>query len=66
MCEMLVGLPDVNVLGVADDPSGPLRLGSSCDWSVRGVRTAGPVAEAKARPELELVDLPSSGGGLVW
>ena len=26
MCELLVGLPDVNVLGVADGPGWPLRI----------------------------------------
>ena len=26
MCELLVGLPDVNVLGVDDVTSGPLRI----------------------------------------
>jgi len=68
MCELLVGLPDVNVLGIDDRHGGPLGV----HVETRGVRPAcpscsGPVV-AKDRDRVELVDLPAFGRPtrLVW
>ncbi len=68
MCELLVGLGEVDVLSVDDDRGGPLRL------SVRS-RTARPSCAgcggklwSKGDRAVELVDLPSFGrpARLVW
>ena len=67
MCELLVGLPDVNVLGVDDRPGqvwvhietrGPRPCCSGC----------GGGATIKDRPVVELVDLPAFGrpSRLAW
>ena len=68
MCELLVRLPDVNVLGVDDQPSEPIvvhieaRRGRVC------CRSCGGQARVKDRPRVELVDLPCFGrpARLVW
>src|SRR5262245_13040287 len=68
MCELLVGLPDVNVLGVTDHPARPLRVNIE-SWRERpSCPACGSVAEVKDRPEVELVDLPVFGrrARLVW
>ncbi len=68
ICELLVGLPDVNVLGVIDAAGMPVRV---------VVETRGPrpvctrcagAALIKDRPEVELVDLAAFGrpARLVW
>lgn len=68
MCELLVGLPDVNILGVVDDTAGPLWI---------HIETRGPrprciacdvAAMAKDRRVVELVDLPAFGRStrLMW
>ena len=68
MCELLVGLPDVNILGVDDNGGGPLRV----HLETRGPRPAcggcGGAVLAKDRPVVELVDLPSFGRPtrLIW
>ena len=68
ICELLVGLPDVNVLGVIDDPGCALRV----VIEVRGERPVcarcGWPAQVKDRPVVELVDLPCFGRPvrLVW
>lgn len=69
VCELIVGLPDVNVLGVDDVGAGsPLRL----HFETRGLRPVcdecGSRAEVKDRPRVELVDLPAFGRPvrLVW
>ncbi len=68
MCELLVGVGEVDVLSVDDDRGGPLRL------SVRS-RTARPSCAgcggklwSKGDRAVELVDLPSFGrpARLVW
>lgn len=68
MCERLVGLPDVTVLGVDDQPAQPIRVHVE-------QRVARPVcaecatpAWSKGRPPVELVDLPCFGrpARLVW
>ena len=68
MCELLVGLPDVNVLGLDDRPGGPLGV----HVETRAARPvcpgcSGPVV-AKDRDRVELVDLPAFGRAtrLVW
>jgi transposase len=65
MCELLVGLPDVSVLGV-DDATGVVRV----HIETRGPRPCcagcgGPVI-IKDRPVVELVDLAVFGRQLVW
>ena len=68
MCELLVGLPDVNVSGVDDE------LGVTCASTSRrragrpGCATCGVLAQVKDRPAVELVDLPCFGrpARLVW
>ncbi len=68
MCELLVGLPAVRVLGVDDDPGGLLRVHLETR-SVRPscARCAGAVV-VKDRPTVVLVDLPCFGRPvrLVW
>lgn len=68
VCEMLVGLPDVNVLSVDGEDGGPIRV----HVEVRGTRPGcpgcgGPVW-VKDRSRVELVDLPAFGrpSRLVW
>ena len=68
ICELLVGLPDVNVLGVIDAAGMPVRS----VIETRGprpacTRCAGAVL-IKDRPEVELVDLAAFGrpARLVW
>ena len=68
VCELLVGLPDVNVLGVVDVADGPLRV----HVESRGERPAcgecGGAANVKDRVDVELVDLAAFGRPvcLVW
>jgi transposase len=68
VCELLVGLPDVNVLGVIDEPVCALRV----VIETRGPRpTCAKCAskpQVKDRPEVELVDLAAFGRPvrLVW
>lgn len=68
ICELLVGLPDVNVLGVIDVDGGALRV----VIETRGPRPAcarcAGAALVKDRPEVELVDLAAFGRPvrLVW
>ena len=61
MCELLVGLPDVNVLAVNDAPGLPLEV----RIETRGPRPSCPDcgcdAIVKDRREVRLVDLPSFG-----
>jgi len=68
VCELLVGLPDVNVLGVVDDAGAPIVL----HVEQRSLRPECPAcgrdAWLKDRPEVLLVDLPCFGrpARLVW
>jgi transposase len=68
MCELLVGLPDVNVLGVADQPDRPLRIHVESRSLRPRCPDCGTAGEVKDRPEVELVDLPVFGrrARLVW
>jgi transposase len=68
MCALLVGLPDVIVLAVDDQPAQPLRV--HVEQRVDRPRCAecGTAAWVKDRPIIELVDLGSFGRPvrLVW
>src|SRR5687768_4635166 len=68
MCELLVGLPQVNVLGVDDERDGPLRVHVEARVESVWCRSCGGVAAVKDRPQVELVDLPCFGRPtrLVW
>ena len=67
MCELLVGLPDITVLGVVDHDAGPLEVHveSHIERSCRGCGRDGWV---KQRCQVTLVDLPCFGRPteLVW
>lgn len=69
MCALLVGLPDVIVLGVDDSGgSGALRVHVELREPRPRCRSCGGVAWVKDRREVELVDLPAFGrpARLVW
>ncbi|MGH9205767.1 MAG: ISL3 family transposase [Acidimicrobiales bacterium] len=69
MCELLVGLPDVNVLGITDSAGEALRVHIETRRSTPvGCPTCGAIAKVKDRPDVELVDLPAFGRStrLVW
>ncbi|MCA1695773.1 MAG: ISL3 family transposase [Actinobacteria bacterium] len=68
MCELLVGLPDVTVLGVVDELGGPLRVHVETRNECRSCPGCGAGGRVKERPEVELVDLPVFGrqARLVW
>jgi transposase len=68
VCELLVGLPDLNVLGVDDEPGGPLVVHVEQRWPRARCAACDAIAWVKDRPEVELVDLPCFGRPtrLVW
>ncbi len=68
MCELLVGLPAVTVLGIDDPESGPLAVHIETGWARPGCSTCGSFAAVKDRPVVRLVDLPAFGRPtrLVW
>jgi transposase len=68
VCELLVGLPDVNVLGVDDDVDGPLRVHVESRSGQQWCRECGVRARVKDRPEVTLTDLTCFGRRvrLVW
>ena len=68
MCELLVGLPAVTVLGIDDVEDGPIRVHLERSESRTGCPACGVVAESKGRRLVELVDLPVSGRSsrLLW
>ena len=68
MCELLVGLPDVNVLAVDDRPDGPLGVHIETRLGRPQCRGCGGRVSAKDRAMVELVDLPAFGRRttLVW
>ncbi len=68
MCELLVGLPEVNVLGVDDEPGRPLRVHVEARVDRAWCRSCGCRASIKDRPAVEFVDLPCFGRPtrLVW
>ena len=62
MCELIVGLPDVTVLGVDDLGAGlSLRLHVESRGSRPVCARCGSPAEVKDRPVVELCDLPAFG-----
>ena len=66
VCELLVGLPDVTVLGVVEDDD---VVEVHVEQRSREVcRSCGAAAWVKDRPVLSLVDLPAFGrrSRLVW
>jgi transposase len=68
MCELLVGLPDVHVLGVEDPPGGRLRVHVESLVDQAWCRACGCRAAVKDRAAVDLVDLPCFGRPtrLVW
>jgi transposase len=68
MCELLVGLPDVNVLGIDEQPGLPLQIRVETKLVRVGCPTCGSFASVKDRPEVALIDLPSFGRPtrLIW
>ena len=68
ICELLVGLPAVVVLGVDDDGDGVLRVYVETREVRPSCSGCGAVAVVKDRPSVELVDLPCFGRPtrLVW
>lgn len=68
MCELLVGLPDVNVLAVDERPSNPIVVVIASRVEREWCRSCGCRAVVKERPVVELVDLPCFGrpARLAW
>ncbi len=68
MCELLVGLPSVVVLGIEDLPGARLRVQVSSSVARPFCEGCGLAAVVKDRPAVELVDLPCFGRAtrLVW
>lgn len=68
MCELLVGLPDVNVLGVLDVAGGLLRVVIETRDARPACPGCGGEVSVKERPAVELVDLACFGrqAQLVW
>jgi transposase len=68
MCALLVGLPDVNVIGIADVEGQPLRVHVETIAAVVGCAGCGARAWSKGRRPVVLVDLPAFGrpAQLVW
>src|SRR3954452_6246460 len=68
MCELLVGLPDVNVLAVADVAGEPLRVRVETREPRPACPSCGRDAAVKDRPSVELVDLAVFGrrARLIW
>ena len=67
MCELLVGLPEVAVLGVAEGATG-LAVHIESREGRPSCRESGWPARVKDRPVVELVDLPVFGrpARLLW
>lgn len=68
ICELLVGLPEVNVLGIDDDERGPLWVHVESRLERTWCRACGCRATVKDRPTVTFVDLPCFGRPtrLVW
>ena len=68
MCERLVGLPDVNVLAVDDQPNAPIVVHIESRLERAWCASCGARAGVKERPRVELVDLPCFGrpARLAW
>ncbi len=68
VCELLVGLGDVEVLGVDDEAGAPLRVHIRCRAPRPGCERCGGALWSDGEREVELVDLPVFGrpARLVW
>ena len=68
MCQLLVDLPEVHVIGIDKDPGQPMRVHVETPDGRPGCSTCGVFARSKDRDVIELVDLPSYGRPrrLVW
>lgn len=68
MCALIVGLPEINVLGVEDEPGEPLRIHVETTATVMGCGACGTRAWLKDQRPVTLVDLPAFGrpAVLVW
>jgi transposase len=68
MCELLVGLPDVNILGVDDQVNGFVCIYIESSAERPGCAHCGVMAQVKDRSAVELVDLPCFGRPtrLIW
>jgi transposase len=68
MCELLVGLPKVRVLGIFARAGQPLRVHIETRRDRPACTTCGVFANVKDRHDVELIDLPSFGRStrLVW
>jgi transposase len=68
MCELLVGLPDVHILGVDDQVKGFLCIYIESRAVRPGCAHCGVMAHMKDRSAVELVDLPCFGRPtrLIW
>ncbi len=68
MCALLVGLPDIDVLGVEDEPTQPLRVHIETTAGILGCSGCGTRAWLKDQRPVTLVDLPAFGRPalLVW
>jgi len=68
MCELLVGLPEVNVLCIDDVAGDPIRVHIEGRSKRPGCAGCGVFAQVKDRPVVELVDLPCFGRAtrLIW
>jgi transposase len=68
MCELLVGLPEVNVLAVDDRADGPVAVHIESRFDRVWCPMCGVRAGVKERPVVELVDLPCFGrpARLAW
>ena len=68
ICELLVGLPAVVVLGIEDDSDGPLRVHIETRDRRPSCSGCAGAAVIKDRPSVELVDLACFGRAarLVW
>ena len=68
VCELLVGLGDVTVLGADDDPGGPVRVHVETRSERPSCPACGGVVWSKDQRPVELVDLAAFGrpARLVW
>jgi transposase len=68
MCALIVGLPEVRVFGVEDEPGVPLRVHVETSSAVAGCTACGTRAWLKDQRPVALVDLPAFGrpAVLVW
>jgi len=68
VCELLIGLPAVRVLGVVDGPDAPIAVHVETRVARPSCPGCGRAARVKDRPKVELVDLPCFGrpARLAW